>query len=312
MRRAVPLLAWSAVSCSGLHVAARAPHVAARAPFIRRAVFLSTSRGFNPDKYFTMERPVETRDYIMQQTMIRVKDPEVSLKFYCEVLGFNLVMYRDFPQYEFTVFFVAQVSPALIPKDPEEQWRFCMQTPGCIELTHNYGTETAPGRVYNTGNSDMTGSQDGQKVKGGFGHIGITVPDVCKWSAFARSFGISSAPINLTRLWYDSCPFGRRGVRTLQGTRMRVHKISQLWRHEGPRVYQRSRRLSGGGAASGSDDHQAVRLQRCRCGRRTWVQGQLQIMRRGRRLHLCRHRLLQSSHQHQTLARGSLISRPCP
>jgi lactoylglutathione lyase len=204
MRRAVPLLAWSAVSCSGLHVAARAPHVAARAPFIRRAVFLSTSRGFNPDKYFTMERPVETRDYIMQQTMIRVKDPEVSLKFYCEVLGFNLVMYRDFPQYEFTVFFVAQVDPALIPKNPEDQWRFCMQTPGCIELTHNYGTEAVPGRVYNTGNSDMTGSQDGQKVKGGFGHLGITVPDVCKWSACARFvwhlLRVSKADTSLVRL----------------------------------------------------------------------------------------------------------------
>ena len=32
--------------------------------------------------------------------------------------------------------------------------------------------------MYNTGNSDATGSADGQKVKGGFGHLGITVPDV--------------------------------------------------------------------------------------------------------------------------------------
>jgi len=133
---------------------------------------------FNPDKYFTVQPPTETKGYIMQQTMVRVKDPEVSLRFYCEVLGFNLVMYRDFPQYEFTVYFVAQVDPALIPATPEEQWKFCMTTPGCIELTHNYGSETADGLVYNTGNSDTTGSQDGQKVKGGFGHLGITVPDV--------------------------------------------------------------------------------------------------------------------------------------
>ena len=32
--------------------------------------------------------------------------------------------------------------------------------------------------MYNTGNSDPTGAQDGQPVKGGFGHLGITVPDV--------------------------------------------------------------------------------------------------------------------------------------
>ena len=53
-----------------------------------------------------------------------------------------------------------------------------MSTPGCVELTWNHGTEKYDGNIYNTGNSDSTGSVDGQKVKGGFGHIGITVPDV--------------------------------------------------------------------------------------------------------------------------------------
>jgi lactoylglutathione lyase len=107
-----------------------------------------------------------------------VKDPVKSLEFYCDVLGFNLVMHREFPQWEFNVYFVAQVDPALIPTDPDEQWNFCMNSPACIELTWNYGSETADGLVYNTGNSDPTGSQDGKKVKGGFGHLGITVPDV--------------------------------------------------------------------------------------------------------------------------------------
>ena len=74
-------------------------------------------------------------------------------------------MYRDFPQYGFTVYFVAQVDPSRIPTTPAEQWDFCMRTPGCIELTWNYGSESAAGPVYNTGNSDATGSQDGQKVK---------------------------------------------------------------------------------------------------------------------------------------------------
>ena len=71
------------------------------------------SSKFDPNKYFTQERPAETKDYIMQQTMVRVKDPEASLKFYCDVLGFNLIMYRELPQYEFNVYFVAQVDPSL-------------------------------------------------------------------------------------------------------------------------------------------------------------------------------------------------------
>merc|ERR1712032_1719453 len=41
------------------------------------------------------------------------------------------------------------------------------------------GSETdEEDKVYNTGNADTTGTADGTSVKGGFGHIGITVPDV--------------------------------------------------------------------------------------------------------------------------------------
>merc|ERR1711920_632311 len=40
------------------------------------------------------------------------------------------------------------------------------------------GSQTAEGKIYNTGNGDNTGTADGEKVKGGFGHLGITVPDV--------------------------------------------------------------------------------------------------------------------------------------
>ncbi|KAJ1457072.1 Glyoxalase/Bleomycin resistance protein/Dihydroxybiphenyl dioxygenase [Pelagophyceae sp. CCMP2097] len=121
----------------------------------------------------------------MQQTMLRVKDPSTSLKFYCETLGFKLIMHRNFPQWGFSVYFVAQgLDEASIPKDEDERWKLCMNTPGCLELTHNHGSEVVEGPVYNTGNSDATGSVDGQKVKGGFGHLGITVP--CVYAACAR------------------------------------------------------------------------------------------------------------------------------
>ena len=110
--------------------------------------------------------------------MIRVKDPTKSLEFYCDVLGFKLIMYREFPQWGFNVYFVAMVDSADIPEGEDAQWNYCMRLPGCIELTWNYGSEKEEGLVYNTGNGDSTGTADGSKVKGGFGHLGITVPDV--------------------------------------------------------------------------------------------------------------------------------------
>ena len=57
----------------------------------------------SPDvsKFVTKSRDPATERYIMQQFMIRVKDPVESLEFYCNALGFNLVMYREFPQWGF-------------------------------------------------------------------------------------------------------------------------------------------------------------------------------------------------------------------
>jgi len=139
---------------------------------------------FDPSPFYGCAPPADTKDYIFQQTMVRVKDPEASLDFYIRKLGFQLILHRDFPQWGFTVYFIAYcLDPALIPpRDrPEEQWNFCMNTPACLELTWNHGSETEgePGLpLYNTGNSDSTGTRDGGPVKGGFGHLGICVPDV--------------------------------------------------------------------------------------------------------------------------------------
>merc|ERR1740117_2429115 len=115
--------------------------------------------------------------------MIRVKDPKASLDFYVRKLGFHLVMHRDFPQWEFSVYFVAYCQKEMIPTSQDDRWSFCMNCPACIELTWNYGSEKEDGLVYNTGNADTTGSES-KKVRGGFGHLGITVPDV--YAACAR------------------------------------------------------------------------------------------------------------------------------
>ena len=74
---------------------------------IRNSVTLLKMSALEPSidvsRFMTGDRPEGTKDFIMQQTMIRVKDPVKSLEFYCDVLGFKLVMYREFPQWEFNV-----------------------------------------------------------------------------------------------------------------------------------------------------------------------------------------------------------------
>ena len=133
---------------------------------------------FDPSCYLSGQKPVETNDFIMQQTMMRVKDPKISLDFYCNTLGMHLVHFSHFPQWKFSVYFVGYIDQNTIPTDPNKKWEFCLRTPGCVELTHNYGSENEKGLLYNTGNSDAKGTNDNKPVKGGFGHIGITVPDV--------------------------------------------------------------------------------------------------------------------------------------
>eukprot|EP00930_Biecheleria_cincta_P094051 TRINITY_DN847_c0_g1_i1.p1 TRINITY_DN847_c0_g1~~TRINITY_DN847_c0_g1_i1.p1 ORF type:complete len:1188 (-),score=260.75 TRINITY_DN847_c0_g1_i1:375-3938(-) len=124
----------------------------------------------------------ETASWCMQQTMIRVKDPKKSLDFYTKVLGMRLLSVGEFPQYGFTVYFVGYVDKMDRPPpedDEAKKFAYSMTVPGCIELTWNHGTEVdeAP-LIYNTGNADSVGTKDGKAVKGGFGHLGITVPDV--------------------------------------------------------------------------------------------------------------------------------------
>jgi lactoylglutathione lyase len=133
---------------------------------------------FDIKQYLNVDQDKACKDYIMQQTMIRVKDPKVSLDFYIKALGFNLVWWAEYPQWGFSLYFVAYCKKTDIPEDMQERQAFAFKTPGCVEITWNHGSEKAEGKVYNTGNGDATGTKDGEPIKGGFGHIGITVDNV--------------------------------------------------------------------------------------------------------------------------------------
>ncbi|XP_002737169.1 lactoylglutathione lyase-like [Saccoglossus kowalevskii] len=110
-----------------------------------------------------------TKDFIFQQTMFRIKDPKASLDFYTRVIGMRMLQKFDFPNMEFTLFFMGFAKPEEIPQDENERIKWLFTRPACLELTYNYGTDSDQNfKGYHNGNSDPRG----------FGHIGLSVPDV--------------------------------------------------------------------------------------------------------------------------------------
>ncbi|XP_018599144.1 lactoylglutathione lyase-like [Scleropages formosus] len=109
-----------------------------------------------------------TKDYMLQQTMLRVKDPVKSLDFYTRVLGMTLLQKIDFPSMRFTHYFLGYEDKEEIPKDLKERTAWTFSRRATVELTHNWGSEADETQAYHNGNSEPRG----------FGHIGIAVPDM--------------------------------------------------------------------------------------------------------------------------------------
>lgn len=114
-----------------------------------------------------MSTPSPTADFVMNQTMLRIKDPQKSVAFYKDVLGMTLLEKFDFPDMEFSLYFMGYPQGP-VPEDKAERAAWIFEQPALLELTHNYGTEDQAGFAYHNGNDDPRG----------FGHIGISVPDV--------------------------------------------------------------------------------------------------------------------------------------
>lgn len=124
-----------------------------------------------------------TAQFIFNQTMLRVRDPEKSVAFYRDVLGMTLLRRFDFPEMKFSLYFMAYMRAAdgPLPTDPQANREFVFSQKATLELTHNWGTESDPTFAgYHTGNSEPRG----------FGHIGITVPDVYAASARFEQLGV--------------------------------------------------------------------------------------------------------------------------
>lgn len=87
----------------------------------------------------------DSNSFRILHTMIRVRDLDRALDFYCNKLGMNLIRKNDYPGGEFTLAFVGYGN--------EEDG-------AVIELTHNWGQE----EDYDLGN--------------GFGHVALGVSDI--------------------------------------------------------------------------------------------------------------------------------------
>ncbi|MCC5869785.1 MAG: lactoylglutathione lyase [Gammaproteobacteria bacterium] len=112
-----------------------------------------------------------TRDFVFNQTMLRIKDPQRSLDFYTRILGMSLIRKLDFAEAKFSLYFLGLLTDAereAMPADDHARSEWMFRQRALLELTHNWGTEDDPEQAYHDGNS----------APRGFGHIGLSVPDV--------------------------------------------------------------------------------------------------------------------------------------
>ncbi len=129
------------------------------------------SRHFDHAEGLTETHDPATHDYVFNQTMFRIKDPKRTLAFYSDVLGMTLIKRFDFPDMEFTLYFLAALSPDEVNEistDTDERIVQTFARPAMLELTHNWGDESNDDVSYHNGNSDPRG----------FGHIGFAVPNI--------------------------------------------------------------------------------------------------------------------------------------
>ena len=111
-----------------------------------------------------------TTGFVMNQTMLRVRDPDISVAFYRDVLGMTELARYDFEDMQFSLYFMGYLADGeQVPEEVGERAEWLFARPALVELTHNWGTES---------DAEFDGYHDGNAPPQGFGHIGISVPDV--------------------------------------------------------------------------------------------------------------------------------------
>ena len=125
-----------------------------------------------------------TSNYVFNQTMLRIKNPTVSLDFYTRILGMKLYRKLDFPEMQFTLYFLAipgDVEDSTVPENDNQRTTWTFRQRAMLELTHNWGSENDKDFSYHNGNAEPQG----------FGHIGFSVPDVYAASKRFEDLGVN-------------------------------------------------------------------------------------------------------------------------
>ena len=74
----------------------------------------------------------DTAGFVMNQTMLRIKDPKITLPFYEEVLGMTTMAEFHFESMNFSLYFMGYLAEGQsIPDDPSERakWVFGLPAP---------------------------------------------------------------------------------------------------------------------------------------------------------------------------------------
>lgn len=126
------------------------------------------SRHFEKAEGLCEEKDPATNGFVFNQTMLRIADPVRSLDFYTRVMGMTLLRKLDFPEMEFSLYFLTYGEDfSDISADEGKRTAQTFGRPAVLELTHNWG-DTVDTVEYHNGNSGPRG----------FGHIGFHVPNL--------------------------------------------------------------------------------------------------------------------------------------
>eukprot|EP00512_Aurantiochytrium_limacinum_P003712 CAMPEP_0171500352 /NCGR_PEP_ID=MMETSP0958-20121227/8941_1 /TAXON_ID=87120 /ORGANISM="Aurantiochytrium limacinum, Strain ATCCMYA-1381" /LENGTH=363 /DNA_ID=CAMNT_0012035019 /DNA_START=93 /DNA_END=1184 /DNA_ORIENTATION=- len=126
------------------------------------------------------QREVEADRYNLSQTMIRITDPNLSIPFYRDLFGMEVVResHYDKDKGDFSLFFLATQTEELekLKASGCEAITKTLWDP-CLELTWNHGTENEEGPQYHNGNDTEF---NGKSAPKGFGHLAFLLDDVEK------------------------------------------------------------------------------------------------------------------------------------
>ena len=110
-----------------------------------------------------------SQGFVLNHSMLRVKDPAVSLDFYTRLFGMRVLRKLDFSEMKFSLYFLHRAADGeSAPSDAGERTAWTFAQRGILELTHNWGTEADAAFRYHDGNAQPQG----------FGHICFSVPDL--------------------------------------------------------------------------------------------------------------------------------------